>query len=266
MSTFAPTPGPPGPGGLGASPNVAGACTSLDLVRCAGEEEVAKAAGELVLTSLRSAIERRGRAVWIPSTGRTVMGCYAFLVEHHRLALDWARVEVFQMDELADVPKDQTARHFPMHRLIEPLGIRRHMLMRDASSATAEGLERALVAAVPDLVLHGIGENGHLGLNEPGTSFDSSGRAVTLNEETRRAVGAPGVWGRPPTYPVSRGSTLGLGALFAVPRSILVATGARKRRALHAALFLPATPRLPASGLQLYSTTTVIADSAAFPD
>jgi mannose-1-phosphate guanylyltransferase len=229
---------------------------AIELRRCADEEEVASAAADLVVESLCSAIERRGRAVWIPSTGRTVVRCYERLVRYHRRALDWARVEVFQMDELADLPLCQTARHFLMHNLIEPLGIRQHTLMRDASSATAAHLEHALLAAGPDLVLHGIGENGHLGFNEPGSSFDCVSRVVTLREETRRAVGEK----------ASRGCTLGLGALLAVPRCILVATGAHKRHALHAALFGPAAPDLPASALQLRGMTTVIADRAAFPD
>jgi mannose-1-phosphate guanylyltransferase len=226
----------------------------IELCRCANEEEVATAAADLVADTLRSAIGRRGRAVWIPSTGRTVVGCYELLVRNHTRRVDWGRVEVFQMDELADCPADRTARHFLMHHLIEPLGIRRHTLMRDASSGAAAGVERALLAAEPDLVLHGIGENGHLGLNEPGSRFDCGTRSVALSEETRQAKGA---W-------VSRGCTLGLGVLLAVPRGILMATGAHKRRALRAALYGPATPEVPASGLQRQGVTTVIADGAAF--
>jgi mannose-1-phosphate guanylyltransferase/6-phosphogluconolactonase/glucosamine-6-phosphate isomerase/deaminase len=229
---------------------------AIELRRCDNEEEAAGASADRAVEILRSAIERRGRAVWIPSTGRTVVRCYELLASRHRGDLDWARVEVFQMDEIADLPVARTARHFLMHRLIEPLGIRRHALMPDATSATAERLELALCAARPDLVLHGMGENGHLGLNEPGSPFDAPSRAVTLSEETRVAKGPS----------AARGCTLGLGALLAVPRTILVVTGAHKRDALAAALFGPATPEVPASALQLRSVTTVIADRAALPD
>ena len=228
---------------------------TIELRRCLDEEEVARAGADLVVAMLRAAIERRGRAVWIPSTGRTVVRCYDLLGCEYRRALDWKRVEVFQMDELADLRADRTSRHFLMHRLIEPMGILRHTLMGDASSATAARVERELLARGPDLVLHGIGENGHLGLNEPGTPFDSLGREVAIHEETRRAKGVSS----------SRGCTLGLGILLGVPRTVLLVTGAHKRAALHGALFRPATPESPASGLQLHGATTVIADRAALP-
>jgi mannose-1-phosphate guanylyltransferase/6-phosphogluconolactonase/glucosamine-6-phosphate isomerase/deaminase len=229
---------------------------TIELRRCLDDEEVARAAAAVVVATLRAAIERRGRAVCIPSTGRTVVRCYALLAREYRRAIDWEKVEVFQMDEMADLRADLTARHFLVHRLIEPLGIVRHTLMRDASSATATRVERELLARGPDLAIHGIGENGHLGLNEPGSPFDTVAREVTMSEESRRAK----------KLLSSRGCTLGLGALLAVPRSVLLVTGAHKRRALHDALFRPATPDVPASGLQLHGSTTVIADRAALSD
>src|SRR5262249_25436936 len=107
---------------------------AIDLVRCADDEEAAHAAAAFVVGALRAALVRRGRAVWVPSTGRTVVRLYALLRERHRAALDWEKVEVFQMDEVAAARADATARHFLVHRLLEPLDIRRHTLMRDASA------------------------------------------------------------------------------------------------------------------------------------
>jgi mannose-1-phosphate guanylyltransferase/6-phosphogluconolactonase/glucosamine-6-phosphate isomerase/deaminase len=249
---------------MGAEGNVLVAPRSPDagpeLRRCTDEDEVARQAAHLVVDVLRDALARRGRAVLVPSTGRTVLACYALLARMHRHALDWRRVEIFQMDEY-DVPEAVTARRFLSTHLVEPLGIRSACLLRDTSYAEGRRVEQELARAGPDLVIHGIGENGHLALNEPGSAFDSTAREVVLTEETREAKrGSLGAHA-PPT----RGLTLGLGALLAAPRSLLLATGAHKRRALERALFEPVGPDLPASGLRLRPShrVTVIADRTA---
>src|SRR5262249_17059993 len=115
----------------------------LDLLACADEEQVAAEAADLVVAILRAAIARRGKAVLVPSTGRTVVRCYALLAAHHRGALDWDRVEVFQMDEIADVPEAFTARTFLREHLLDPLGIRRVHLLEDTTSAEGLRVERA---------------------------------------------------------------------------------------------------------------------------
>lgn len=64
---------------------------------------------------------------------------------------------------------------------------------------------------------------------------------------------------------LTHGATLGLRALLAAPRSLLLATGAHKRRALAAALFSAPSPAVPASGLQRGGRVTILADTAALP-
>lgn len=248
-------------GNLLVSPRATG---NIEFRVCVEEEEVAAQAAEQVIDVLRKAIARRGRAVLVPSTGRTVVRCYALLADHHRRAIDWDRVEVFQMDEMSDLPEALTARAFLQTHLLDPLGIRRARFFHgtDPSSAEARSLERALVAAGPDLVIHGLGENGHLGLNEPGSSFDAEARAVALSEDTRRSK--RGQFGG--LEPPLRGVTLGLGALLDAPRSLLLATGDHKRTALRRALFGPISRDVPASGVRLRGRVTVIADRAALPD
>jgi glucosamine-6-phosphate deaminase len=222
---------------------------------------VGREAADLVVEILRAALARRGRAVLVPSTGRTVIRSYALLAARHRGALDWGRVEVFQMDELAGVPEALSARSFLAAHLVDPLGIRRVRLLREATAGEVGRVEEELVAAGPDLVIHGMGENGHLGLNEPGSPFDGAAREVALDEDTRRSKRGQLAGLEPPAH----GLTLGLGVLLGAPRSLLLATGEHKRRALERALFRPASPAVPASGIQLRGRVTVIADRAALP-
>jgi mannose-1-phosphate guanylyltransferase/6-phosphogluconolactonase/glucosamine-6-phosphate isomerase/deaminase len=238
-----------------------GAAAGPELRRCTDEDEVARQAAYLIVDALRAALARRGRAVLVPSTGRTVLGCYARLAHVHRSALDWRRVEVFQMDELEGVSEAMSARSFLSARLLEPLGIRRACLMRDASRAEGLRVERELARAGVDLVVHGLGENGHLGLNEPGSAFDSRARDVLLHDETRRSKQGQFGGGAAP----ARGLTLGLGTLLGAPQSLLLATGAPKRSALERALFHPVSQEVPASGLRHAARVTVVADCAALP-
>jgi glucosamine-6-phosphate deaminase len=233
----------------------------MRLLRCADEEGVAREAAQAIVEALRTTLVRRGRAVLVPSTGRTVIGCYERLVHVHRRALDWGRVDVFQMDELEGVSDAQSARSFLVQRLVEPLGIQGACLMRDASGEEAARVERELAAAGADLVVHGIGVNGHLGLNEPGSAFDSRARAIALHDATVRSK--RGQFGDGPLP--NRGCTLGLRVLLGAPRSLLLATGAHKRRALEGALYGPVSLAVPASGLRLRGDVTVIADLTALP-
>jgi glucosamine-6-phosphate deaminase len=233
----------------------------MNLVRCANEEEVARVSAQAIVDALRGALARRARAILVPSTGRTVTCCYARLVSSHRRSLDWGRVDVFQMDELEGVPASLSARSFLLERLIEPLSVRSACLMGDASRSEAARVERELAAAGPDLVVHGIGENGHLGFNEPGSAFDSIAREVRLHDATVRSKSGQFGAGPPPV----RGSTLGLGVLLGAPRSLLLATGAHKRSALERALYRRVSLAVPASGLRLRGDVTVILDATALP-
>ncbi len=230
----------------------------LELRRCRDEDEVAAAMTAAIVETLRAALERRGHAVWIASTGRTMVAGYARLVATERRSLDWSRVEVVQMDELLEAPEAMTGRHFLRQHLLEPLGLERHLLLGSAGGTEAQTLadlrtaERRLREGV-DLVVHGLGENGHLGFNEPGSPFDGEGGRVHLTEETRAPRGLPTV----------RAVTLGLSTLLAARRSVLVVNGSAKREALRRALYEPVTTAVPASALQLHPSTLVIADASA---
>ncbi len=107
-----------------------------------------------------------------------------------------------------------------------------------------------------DLLLLGIGENGHICFNEPGTPADAPCRAATLAEPTRAQARA--LWAEPP----HRGMTLGVPNIMATRHAVLLATGEGKRAILTAALHGPVTAAVPASYLQRHPHLTVITDLA----
>ncbi|MBW8712292.1 MAG: glucosamine-6-phosphate deaminase, partial [Mycobacterium sp.] len=111
-----------------------------------------------------------------------------------------------------------------------------------------------------DVQLLGIGVNGHIGFNEPGSSLGSRTRIKTLTEQTRRDnarffTGIDDV----PRHVI----TQGLGTICDARHLVLIATGSHKAEAVAAAVEGPLTASCPASVLQLHPHVTVVVDEAA---
>lgn len=111
-----------------------------------------------------------------------------------------------------------------------------------------------------DVAILGIGVNGHLAFNEPGSGRDSVSRLVSLTETTRESAHA--CWGgATPTH----GLTLGLAEILGARRVLLLVNGAAKAEILQRALEGPVSAACPASFLQEHPALTVVADDAAAP-
>lgn len=207
--------------------------------------------------------ERRLNVVF--SAGRTPTRVYDLLATEFRSKVNWSQVLLYQMDEYVDVSEAvEPFSQFLTRRVVEPLGMSgAHLLLADPAGmsdqawATAiQDTEReVLESGGIDLVVHGLGENGHLGFNEPGSSPTSVGRVVRLDRSTREAISP----GPPPT----RGVTMGLATLLAARESILLASGVSKAQAIAATLEGAISVNCPASWLRLGRQTTVIIDRAA---
>jgi glucosamine-6-phosphate deaminase len=115
-----------------------------------------------------------------------------------------------------------------------------------------------------DLQLLGLGRNGHIAFNEPGSSLSSRTRVVRLTRSTRedgRSALPPGM------EPPRAGITLGVGTILEARRLLLLATGETKRSAAEAMCFGPVSPACPASALRLHPDATVLLDGrAAIPE
>jgi glucosamine-6-phosphate deaminase len=121
-------------------------------------------------------------------------------------------------------------------------------------------MEREIAAGL-DLAILGLGTNGHVGINEPGSPADSRSRLVELAPSTADGVLAYGAE-QVPTH----GLTLGIGTLLDAQEIWLLVTGAHKRTVLEQALHGPVTTELPASLLRDHPRFVVVADDAAWPD
>lgn len=178
------------------------------------------------------------------------------------------RLELFALDEYVGLPPAHPASY---HAVVEatiagPLGIPRDRVhVPDGSAAdleeAAQGFERRLAASGGvDLQIVGIGANGHLGFNEPGSPLDGRTRVVDLAERTRAdnarffadAAEVP-----------HRAVTQGLATILAARRILLIAIGPAKAEAVARALSGSVSSDCPASVLQTHSDVTVLLDPAA---
>ncbi|MBZ4419295.1 glucosamine-6-phosphate deaminase [Myxococcus sp. RHSTA-1-4] len=203
-------------------------------------------------------------------TGRTPLNVYRELVAlSARGALDLSRASTFNLDEFFGLPPEDAGsfrsymeRHFFQHVNLAPERI--HFLDGSAPDAEAEcaRYDAELAAAGGlDLVLLGIGANGHIAFNEPGDSLLAPCHRVKLGRETRLANAA--LFGDDPARVPLEALTLGMASILQARRVLLLAFGARKAEAVSAMLHGPVTPRCPASFLQLHRDVEVWVDPSA---
>lgn len=214
-----------------------------------------------------SIVRTNPRAVLGLTTGNTPMGLYSELVERHKSGtLPLNDVRVFCTEEyLGTGPDDYHALFSWLHRtLIAPCGLPPSNVFRlHAEAAEPQLACQEFEAAIHragglDLLVEGIGINGHVGFNEPGSLFDSPTRVLALTDGTVEYNS--NYWDATvPRY----GLTIGLGTILAAKSILLLASGESKAEPLARALTGPVTPEVPASVLQRASHLIVVADQEA---
>jgi glucosamine-6-phosphate deaminase len=199
-------------------------------------------------------------------TGRTSIPVYKELV---RLRPDFSRAQTFNLDEFVGLPA-QHRRSF--HAFMDRHLFRRvniaaghvHFLDGAAKDLDAECalFERAIArAGGMDLLVLGIGANGHIGFNEPAARLPAHTHRARLTAVTRRANA--GLFAGKPSMVPREALSMGMATILAARRIVLIATGRSKARAVRAMRSGCITPTVPASFLQLHEDVTLILDRAA---
>jgi glucosamine-6-phosphate deaminase len=239
------------------------------MIRLSIHHDAAAAAHDVAERLRRTVVESPACVLGLP-TGRTPIPVYAQLVEWVRAgAVSFEQVTTFNLDEFVGLPgtSDGSFQAFMREHLfgrIDRAPAPRHFLdgLADDLDAEAERYERAIEAAGGlDIVLLGLGTNGHIGFNEPAEGLPARTHVVALTDETRRA-NVDGFAGDVARVP-SRAITMGVGTMLAARRVILMATGTTKAGAVAALVEGPLTTRVPASLLQLHPCVDVVIDAAA---
>lgn len=202
------------------------------------------------------------------ATGSTPLGVYKLLAEYHQAGVDFSRVITFNLDEYIGLAPDhpQSYRYYMEENLFSKINIKQentHVPSGIAPDLEAEcrRYEEAIrQAGGIDLQLLGIGSNGHIGFNEPGTPFDSTTQIVDLTESTIRDNSR--FFDSPDEVP-TQAVSMGIKSIMQAKSIVLIASGGSKADAVCAAVHGPVTPEVPASVLQLHPSVTIVVDQAA---
>lgn len=232
-------------------------------------EASTEAAVERVARCVADRVRAHPGSVLGLATGRTMEPVYARLVHWHQFeGLSLRDVRTFNLDEYVGAPPDAgwSMRAFVFRNLVERTDLPpSHVHLPDGTApdvfAEAERYEARLRAlGGVDLQLLGLGTNGHLGFNEPGSSLAGRTRVAVLAPETLEANrdALPRGEARP-----RAAITLGLGTILAARTCLLLALGSEKAAAAAAMLEGPVSARLPASVLQLHPDARIVLDAAA---
>lgn len=199
------------------------------------------------------------------ATGETMEAVFAELVRHHReQGLSFARVHAYLLDEYLDLDHDdRSAYRNVVHRLLAnevdmgPGAVDGPNPQALDVTAECARYERQVREASIGLQLLGIGANGHIAFNEPGSPLDSTTRVVELSEQTRadNARFFPAGQSVP-----ARAITQGIATIAAAQELVLAACGEHKADAVARAVEGPVTSEIPASALQLHPRVTVVLD------
>lgn len=203
------------------------------------------------------------------ATGSTPMGAYQQLIKWYEKGdVDFSQVSTFNLDEYVGLSDDdpQSYHYFMRKNFFDHVNIdlaKTHVpdgATKDPESFCKNYDRMIAEACYPDLQLLGIGNNGHIGFNEPDDHFSAGTHCVDLTESTIQANSR--LFEKEEDVP-RQAYTMGVQTIMYAHMILVVANGEKKAQAVRDMCFGPVTPSCPASILQLHTNCVVVADEAA---
>ncbi|MCB1488491.1 MAG: glucosamine-6-phosphate deaminase [Bauldia sp.] len=236
----------------------------MKILEATDYDDLSHKAADIVIDQVRA----KPTTLLVLPTGNTPLGLFRELVRAAKSgAADFTAVRFVTLDEYAGLAADDRRRLLSWLRqaLLDPIGVGDDAVLAfdpKADPAAEAGRIEAGIAARGgiDLAVVGLGPNGHLGFNEPGSAFDSRTRQVSLTAESIRSNAA--YWGSEADVPTTA-FTLGLGTLAESARLVLIASGAAKAGILSRMTGGDISPEVPATLLRRHPDSLIIADRDA---
>jgi glucosamine-6-phosphate deaminase len=203
------------------------------------------------------------------STGKTTMGMHGIVSSiFSKYPFDVSRITLFNVDELTNLPREYAGSCYSMikSQLVDPLGIpEENFIMPPTLSNDFEVEcrlfeERLARRGGADLQMLGIGENGHIGINQPGTPFESETWVSPMDPDFEARVRRET---KVPPETLLGGLTRGIKNIMHTRKIILIAKGEHKAEIIEKAVLGKITKDIPASVLQLHPNCEVLLDAAA---
>lgn len=189
-------------------------------------------------------------------TGNSPLGCYKFLGDWSKQKkIDWSQTKCFALDEYVDADESITFQHFLQTNLYQYTNLQDQNKFNPSACDDYDTLIESQGGL--DLTILGLGANGHIAFNEPGTPLESWTHSIWLTESTRKANQS--YFAATTTVPY-RAVTMGIRTILNSRKLILIASGAHKKDILEQALLGAVDPNIPASYLSLHPHVTVLTD------
>ena len=217
--------------------------------------------GKIALDILKEKLENGAQTLGL-ATGSSPLEFYKQIVESD---LDLSNITSVNLDEYVglDVDNPQSYRYFMQENLFNQKPFKESFLPRGDKEHAEEEIEHynQILADHPvDLQILGIGCNGHIGFNEPGTAFDSLTHLVGLDQSTIEANAR--FFDKIEDVP-TQAISMGIKNILDAKSIVLFAYGESKAEAIAGTVAGPVTESLPASSLQNHADVTIIADAEA---
>lgn len=237
----------------------------MEIIVTDSYQQMSKVAAQVVARTLNT----KPNAVLGLATGSTPLGLYRELIRmHQEEGLDFSRVTTFNLDEYVGLTQrhPQSYYYFMQENLFRHINIpAQNVHIPSGTTDNYEAFcrwyeERIVECGGIDLQILGVGSDGHIAFNEPGSSLGSRTRIKTLARQTiednARFFDSPE---QVPVYAI----TMGVGTILEARKIVLLANGKNKAGAVAAAIEGPVTSMVTASALQLHRDTTSIIDREA---
>lgn len=237
----------------------------MKIIKVDDYEKMSEAAAAL----LADVLSEKEDATLGLATGSTPIGLYKKLIEWNKEGtLNFEKVRTVNLDEYVGLPRESENSYYSvMHEFFFD-----HINIKEENTHLPDGMNENineecikyenLIESLGgvDLQILGVGHNGHIGFNEPGTSFDSKVHIVDLTDET---INANKRFFESESDVPRKAITMGIGTIMKAKKIILVASGDGKADIMKKIIEGPVTEDVPASILQNHPDCIIIADNAA---
>ena len=238
----------------------------MKMIEVSDYDEMSRKAAEIVIGQINS---KKDSILALP-TGSTPRGLYQLLVESCREGrTDFSEVSIFSLDEYVGIPDtdEHSARYYMKHTLCDLINIDEANVnipkgYTEDPGTSAETYERKIRTGDGiDLLVLGIGVNGHIGFNEPDDFFSDDTHVVELHEETRQVNAR--FFDSLDQVP-KRAITMGIGTIMRAKQILVIVSGKNKHEPLMNCIYGDVKPSVPVSILKFHPNVTIIAEDEAF--
>lgn len=237
----------------------------MRIIVCENYEEVSKKAAQMIL----SQVTLKPNSVLGLATGSTPIGMYKNLIQMNKERyIDFSEVKTFNLDEYYNLPitNEESYYHFMYEKLFNHININSENInipngmVEDVEAECVRYDEAIKESGGIDIQVLGIGNNAHIGFNEPTVNFEKGTHLVELDKSTIQANSR--FFDNVDDVP-KKAITMGIGAIFKSKKIMLLACGENKAEAIYNTVYGKVIPEVPASILQFHNDTIIILDKSA---